>query len=79
MQYIAYQLDTPKVKYLMWKKGLTGSSLARCWKCHPSTISRVIRGQIKDQEWLNKLAKALGVEPTDIQTKENSTIRPISV
>lgn len=69
MQYIAYQVDTPKVKYLMWQKGLTGSGLARCWKCHPSTVSRVIRGQIKDQEWLRKLAQALGVGLMEIQNQ----------
>jgi len=67
MQYIAYQVDTPKVKYLMWQKGLTGSGLARCWQCHPSTVSRVIRGKIKDERWLNKLAQALEVEITDIR------------
>lgn len=72
MQYIAYQVDTPKVKYLMWKKGLTGSGLARCWNCHPSTVSRVIRGQIKDQQWLKKLAQALGVGLTEIQSQRET-------
>lgn len=72
MQKSAHQVDTPKVKYLMCKKGLTGSWLARCWKCHPSTVSRVIRGQIKDEEWLNKLAQALQVEIAEIQIQEKA-------
>jgi hypothetical protein len=67
MQQIAYQVDTPKVKYLMWLRELTASTLAQRWKCHPSTVSRVIRGKIKDERWLNKLAQALEVEITDIR------------
>lgn len=67
MQKIAYQVDTPKIKYLMWMKELTGDSLARLWKCHPSTVTRVIRGQIKDPKWLKKLAGALGVDMAEIQ------------
>lgn len=74
MQTIAYQVDTPKVKYLMWERGLTGNMLARRWKCHPSTVSRVIRGQIKDGQWLNKLARALDVELTEIQRIGRQTV-----
>lgn len=67
MQKIAYQVNTPKIKYLMWLKELTGDSLALLWKCHPSTVTRVIRGQIKDPKWLKKLAAALGVDVAEIQ------------
>ncbi len=67
MQKSAHQVDTPKVKYLMWLKEVSGDSLARLWKCHPSTVTRVIRGQIKDPKWLKKLAGALGVDVNEIQ------------
>ena len=74
MQTVAYQVDTPKVKYLMWERGLTGNTLARRWKCHPSTVSRVIHGQIKDGQWLNKLAHALDVEIAEIQRIGRQTV-----
>jgi len=51
----------------MWLRELTSNTLAQRWKCHPSTVSRVIRGKIKDERWLNKLAQALEVEITDIR------------
>ncbi len=74
-QKIAYQVDTPKVKYLMCKRGITEITLARSWKCHPSTVCRVIHGQIKDQQWLNKLAQALEVDVKELLME----IEPISV
>jgi len=67
MQKIAYQVNTPKIKYLMWLRELTGDSLALLWKCHPSTVTRVIRGKRKDPKWLKKLAAALEVDVAEIQ------------
>jgi hypothetical protein len=48
------------------EQGISGIKLARLWRCHPSTVTRVVRGQIKNKDWLNKLVKALKIDPSEL-------------
>lgn len=62
-QRIAYQPSSEEIKRLIWRSRgrITNKVLAERAGCHPSTISRVINGGIRDMRWMEWLAGQLGV------------------
>ena len=66
-----FELDTAKIKSLLFARGLTLRGLAQAAKLTETTAAKVVQGSKANARTISKLAAALGVKGEDLIMEAN--------